>query len=112
MINKLKSGKSLGSDWIQAEMLKNGGEPICWVLFNTCSKVWGHVDSFQCKKKKKEKGDKTLCEPQKHELNKPLKKILQKFRKVNKVYTLAIMWIELNTVNGEALSLSVFLDSA
>lgn len=32
--------------------------------------------------KKKEKGDKTLCEPQKHELNKPLKKILQKFRKV------------------------------
>lgn len=41
--------------------------------------------------KKKEKGDKTLCEPQKHELNKPPKKILQKFRKVNKFYTLAIM---------------------
>lgn len=70
----------------------------------------GHVDSFQCKKK--EKGDKPLCEPQKHELNKPLKKILQKFRKVNKFYTLAIMWIELNAVIGEALSLSMFLDSA
>lgn len=110
MINKLKSGKSLGSDWIQADMLKNGGEPVCRVLFNICSKVWGHVDSFQCKKK--EKGDKTLCEPQKHELNKPLKKILQKFRKVNKFYILAIMWIELNAVIGEALSLSMILDSA
>lgn len=50
--------------------------------------MWTHSN---VKKKKKEKGDKTLCEPQKHELNKPLKKILQKFRKVNKVYTLAIM---------------------
>lgn len=61
--------------------------------------------------KKKEKGDKTLCEPQKHELNKPPKKILQKFRKVNKFYILAIMWIELKAVNVEALSLSMILDS-